>query len=65
MYSGLAKLLLNGVLALAIALAVSSCGRRGDLERPPSSTVIESDEAGEVVEKEEVEDRPFILDPLI
>ena len=65
MNSGLGKLLVNTALAIALVFAVSSCGRRGDLEQPPSSSVIESDESGEVVEREEVEDRPFILDPLI
>ncbi|MDJ0613907.1 MAG: lipoprotein [Rhizobiaceae bacterium] len=56
------------VLVLMIALAVTACGRRGNLEAPPSATVVTVDENGNEVETvgaPEKEDKPFILDPLL
>lgn len=60
------RMLMKFALVLAIALAVSSCGRRGNLEAPPSTNVISVDEYGneQPVEEEKV-DKPFILDPLL
>lgn len=46
---------------LAVAGALSGCGRRGGLEAPPSAEVLTTDEQGNVVKP----DRPFVLDPLI
>ena len=57
----LAKIL----LVLMIALVAVSCGRRGNLEAPPDSTVISVDENGEQLPPPEKEDKPFILDPLL
>ena len=67
MKSGPIKTLLCIFLTLALASVVSSCGRRGNLERPPSATVISVDEEGREVteEQEPAEDKPFILDPLL
>ena len=65
MFQNLARIAAYISLVLAIALAASSCGRRGALEAPPSSSVIQSDSSGEVVEEETVEDNPFILDALL
>ena len=60
------KLILHVLMVAALATAVSSCGRRGNLERPPDASVISVDEEGREVEQEEPkEDKPFILDPLL
>ena len=48
---------------LAVAVTLSSCGRRGGLESPPSAAVLTTDETGAAV-KTKV-DRPFILDGLL
>ena len=55
------------VLVMLVALmALTACGRRGNLEAPPSATVIVADEDGELVEQAPApEDKPFILDPLL
>jgi predicted small lipoprotein YifL len=62
---GLNKLLINLTLVLVIALVASSCGRRGNLEAPPSTNVISVDEYGNEQPEEEKVDEPFILDPLL
>ena len=55
-------------LLLVLAMAISSCGRRGDLQAPGS---VEADDTQQVErtaadEAEEIkEDKPFILDPLL
>ena len=61
-----------GFLALAAAVAVSAgCGRKGPLETPYSAALEarkEAKEAGQPLPPEPekpVEDRPFILDPLL
>ena len=53
--------------ALAIAgLTLSGCGRKGDLDRPGSTAPINTKAApGTVDQKDEVQDRPFLLDPLL
>ena len=57
------------VLMLLVALAVTSCGRRGSLEAPVSpAAVISVDEYGNEIktqEAEAVEDKPFVLDSLL
>ncbi|MCV9967550.1 lipoprotein [Pararhizobium sp. BT-229] len=55
------------IAALAIAgLALSGCGRKGDLDRPGSSAPINTKAApGTVEQKETVQDKPFLLDPLL
>lgn len=65
MASGLVKFVLNIALVLTLALAATTCGRRGSLEAPPSSSVVTSDGSGEVQEEQPVEDKPFILDALL
>jgi len=65
MPSGFTKTTLNLALVLSLALVTASCGRRGALEAPPSSSVVISDDTGEVPEAETVEDKPFILDALL
>jgi predicted small lipoprotein YifL len=53
--------------ALAIAgLTLSGCGRKGDLDRPGSTAPINTKAApGTVDQNDEVQDRPFLLDPLL
>ena len=56
------------VLVLMVALAITACGRRGNLEAPQTSTVISVDENGSELETPgppKAEDKPFILDPLL
>ena len=65
MANSLSKFLLNAVLILAIAGLVTSCGRRGNLEAPPTANVVSVDENGEELPEEEKVDKPFILDPLL
>jgi len=55
-------------LVLLMALAAVSCGRRGALEAPPSSSVAVVDESGNetpVPEETVKEDKPFFLDALL
>lgn len=56
-----------GVAALlCLTLALTACGRRGPLERPPSANVVTTDEQGNVIEQPSgPPNRPFILDGLI
>jgi predicted small lipoprotein YifL len=53
--------------ALAIAgLTLSGCGRKGDLDRPGSTAPINTKAAaGTVEKKDEVQDKRFLLDPLL
>lgn len=53
------------VLILALAMAVSACGRRGNLEPPPSELSGFEDDSGEPEVVKPKPDRPFILDPLL
>ncbi|AGG75240.1 lipoprotein [Sinorhizobium meliloti WSM1022] len=54
-------------LLLAIpGLVLAGCGRKGDLDRPGASTPINTKTpAGTVAPKQTVDDRPFLLDPLL
>jgi len=52
-------------LLLLIALAVSACGRRGNLEAPPSAVSQNIDGSVEEQPQPEKPDTPFILDPLL
>ncbi|WP_275784641.1 LPS translocon maturation chaperone LptM [Pararhizobium gei] len=58
------KLLLT---ALAVtALTLSSCGRKGDLDRPGSAEPVNTrKQAGSEQKQPETPDRPFLLDPLL
>ncbi len=53
--------------ALAVAgVALSSCGRKGELDRPGMSTPLNTKTpAGTAEKKPDAEDRPFLLDPLL
>jgi len=53
--------------ALTVAgLALSGCGRKGDLDRPGASAPVNTKTPAGTKEKTpEVEDRPFLLDPLL
>ncbi|HXV32082.1 MAG TPA: lipoprotein [Sinorhizobium sp.] len=54
------------VLLLAIpGLVLTGCGRKGDLDRPGSASINTKTPAGTVEPKETVNDRPFLLDPLL
>ena len=69
----LSKILFRSVLVLTIGLIVVSCGRRGNLEAPPSSSapvLVETvDQEPAEVESEDTQikedDKSFILDPLL
>ena len=54
-------------LLLAIpGLVLVGCGRKGDLDRPGATTSINTKTpAGTAEPKQPVEDRPFLLDPLL
>lgn len=53
-------------LLIVVSMALSSCGRRGDLQAPGT---LQADETQQVeqteVEEEVKEDNPFILDGLL
>ncbi|MGB3813729.1 MAG: lipoprotein [Shinella sp.] len=54
-----------GRLALVLCLSaavLTACGRKGDLERPGAQPVVKTIDGKQV---EQVEDKPFILDPLL
>lgn len=62
------------VILLVFAMAVASCGRRGNLELPGTTqaesadgSILNPGESAESPEKPEVEkeDKPFFLDPLL
>lgn len=62
----LSRSLVSLVLALGVALSLSACGRKGDLD-PPSVAAKQQDKYGQ---KSEVPapaspDKKFILDPLL
>jgi predicted small lipoprotein YifL len=55
-------------LLLAVVMAVSSCGRRGDLQAPGSvqaESIEETAQSQPEAPVEEKEDKPFILDGLL
>ena len=55
-----------GRLALVLCLSaavLTACGRKGDLERPGGVKPVYKTINGQKVEQ--VEDKPFILDPLL
>lgn len=61
------RMTLNSIARLALVLVlsatvISACGRKGDLDRPG---VTSSNAAGTDGKKQPVEDRPFLLDPLL
>lgn len=65
--TSLQKPALHLALLLILAMALSSCGRRGDLQAPGSvqadGTPVEQPASEEVTE--EKEDKPFILDGIL
>jgi predicted small lipoprotein YifL len=68
MIHGSSRLLTNFALVILMALVAVSCGRRGNLEPPPSAAVISVDENGNEIEetrKPEKPNEPFFLDPLL
>lgn len=56
-------------LALLLAipgLVLAGCGRKGDLDRPGAATAINTKTpAGTAKPQQTIEDRPFLLDPLL
>ena len=55
-----------GRLALVLCLSaavLTACGRKGDLERPGGAQPVYKTINGKKVEQ--IEDRPFVLDPLL
>ena len=52
------------LLAL-IAVLVAGCGRKGDLDVPPSPYAVQNPDASKEEKEQEKKDRPFFLDALI
>lgn len=68
MVSHLNKPAFHIALLLILAMAVSSCGRRGDLQAPgtvQAESIEQSAQTEPEPAVEEKEDKPFILDPLL
>ncbi len=68
MVSNLNKSAFHIALLLAVVMAVSSCGRRGNLEAPSSiqaKSIEETAQSEPEKPVEEKEDKPFILDGLL
>lgn len=64
MNNGLMQKTLMSLVVLALAAGLSSCGRKGALEAPPSAAIA-SDDAVNSESQSDVPDNPFLLDPLI
>lgn len=64
MPNGNLKKFVLGLTIIMIALGVSACGRKGNLEAPPSAQLT-TDEAGQSASAPKKPDNPFFLDPLI
>ncbi|MBC2772749.1 lipoprotein [Rhizobium sp. AQ_MP] len=62
MVNSLKRTTLTLSLLLAASLALSACGRKGDLD-PPSTPVDQQNKRDAPVEK--TPDTPFVLDPLL
>ncbi|MCZ8177711.1 MAG: lipoprotein [Rhizobium sp.] len=62
MVNSLKRTTLTLSLVLATALALSACGRKGELD-PPSTPVDQQNKRG--VEVQKTPDSPFLLDPLL
>ncbi|MEZ5841617.1 MAG: lipoprotein [Hyphomicrobiales bacterium] len=52
------------IALIAVALAVSACGRRGPLEGPPGKEVYDPGKAEDRLTKDKP-DKPFVLDSLL
>ena len=53
-------------IVLCIAgIAVSGCGRKGDLDRPGTPVEQQNQRKSETKKPEPVADTPFLLDPLL
>lgn len=54
------------VVTLALAVALSGCGRKGPLEQPPGAHTVEVTKPDGTTEKKVVKpSRPFVLDGLL
>jgi predicted small lipoprotein YifL len=62
MVNSLKRTTLTLSMVLATALALSACGRKGELD-PPSTPVDQQNKRG--VEVQKTPDSPFLLDPLL
>ena len=62
MVNSLKRTTLTLSLLLAASVALSACGRKGDLD-PPSTPVDKQNKRGVAAEK--TPDTPFLLDPLL
>lgn len=65
---GIKKPAFHIALLLAIVMAASSCGRRGDLQAPGSvqaEGIEDTEQTEPETPVEEKEDKPFILDGLL
>ena len=60
MQTTLRSLLMPLLLLAGLGLILSGCGRKGDLDVPGAPPQAKNDKA-----KPKVEDRPFVLDPLL
>lgn len=52
------------IAMLMLAGSLSACGRKGNLEAPPSAQIVTDENAQQQAEPEKP-DNPFFLDPLI
>ncbi|MFB2550402.1 LPS translocon maturation chaperone LptM [Ensifer soli] len=52
-------------LSLLPVLALSGCGRKGDLDRPSAAVTNQKQAPGTAEKAEPVADKPFFLDPLL
>lgn len=50
-------------IILAVSLALSGCGRKGDLDVPGAPPMKQNDPKAK--DKEKVPERPFFLDPIL
>jgi predicted small lipoprotein YifL len=56
----MARITRNSILALSVAIALSACGRRSDLQKPLPPPDVQKDASAK-----QGSDRSFILDPLL
>jgi predicted small lipoprotein YifL len=64
MSGGTLNKMIMALAAISVIATLSACGRKGPLEAP-NATVGAQNSSGEKAAKEEVPDRPFVLDGMI
>ena len=56
----MARMMRNLILGASVALVLTACGKKSDLQRPLPPPDVPKNEKGQAAP-----DRPFILDPLL